>query len=124
MKKSTKSVKKSLPQPARFNNPVCPPDKFSDEEACVIADVLWREVWNCKFRRIVGPETDTQAEVEWFEAHGKWLETVYDKLIQIMNEHLLTPDKSYAEDVKNKKVALEELKRKIYEENKQEPDDH
>lgn len=69
--KSTNLVKKSNPQPDKSKE-TCPPDKLTDEEACLISDILWREVSRCKFYRVTGPLNAPKAEVEWYEAHGKW----------------------------------------------------
>lgn len=96
--KSTKSVRKSKSQPIQSKPAeVCPPDKLTDEEACLISDILRREVNHCKFYRVTGPLHAPKAEVEWYEAHGQWIETVYNKLVHIINSHLLTPAKWYVD---------------------------
>jgi len=101
--KSTKSVRKTKTQPVKSKPAeICPPDKLTDEEACVIADIFRREVNHCKFYRVTGPLHAPKAEVEWYEAHGQWIETVYNKLINIMNGHLLTPAKWFVEQQKKK----------------------
>ena len=101
--KSTKSVQKDKSQPVKSKPAeVCPPDKLTDEEAVAITDILWKEIVHCKFYRITGPEGEPETTIKFYEAHGRWIEKVYNKLIQIMNGHLLTPAKWYVEQQKKK----------------------
>lgn len=98
--KSTKLVQKSKTQPVKSKPVRCPPDKLTDEEAVAITDILWKEIVRCKFYRLIAPPGEPETTIKSYEAHGKWVETVYNKLIQIMNEHLLTPAKWYVEQKK------------------------
>ena len=97
---STNPVEKSNSQPDESKNTSL--DKLTDEEACVICDILWREISHCKFYRVTGPLKAPQAEIDWYEAHGKWIEQVYHKLIKIINVNLLTPSPCFIDQQKEK----------------------